>query len=86
MDAPVPCTICYWGDEWDCARIKTKYRRLSEEATMPTVLIDLNTFTAFNSITNDAETRAILDMNRYILEQKEEGGSVVNRANRYIKE
>ena len=53
---------------------------------MPTILIDLNTFTAFNSITNEGETKAVLEMNRYILGQKEDAGSVVNRANRYIRE
>lgn len=86
MDAPVPCLVCYWGEERDCERMRGKYRRLSEEGTMPTILIDLNSFTAFNSVASEGEARAMLEMNGFILGQRAGEGSAVERANRYIRE
>jgi hypothetical protein len=86
MDSPVPCLVCYWGEERECAKVKSKYRRVNDEASMPSVLIDLNSLTAFNTVTTDYESRAMLHMNRVIMGEKEEEGTAVSRASRYVEQ
>ncbi len=50
---------------------------------MPTILIDLNSLTAFNSITTEHESRLMVNMNNYLTSgnQKTE---VVQHANEYV--
>jgi hypothetical protein len=50
--------------------MKMKYRRLCDEALMPTVLIDLDSQTALNSTMGECEARAIMDMNGFIVGEK----------------
>ncbi len=54
MDSPVPCLICYWGDQNSELRLRDRYKQISEDKSMPSILIDLNTLVAYN-IVKDTE-------------------------------
>ena len=54
MDSPVPCLICYWGDQNSELRLRDRYKQISEDKSMPSILIDLNAFVAYN-IVKDTE-------------------------------
>jgi hypothetical protein len=57
--------------------MRLKYRRLCDEGLMPTVLIDLDSQTAFNSTMSECEAKAIIDMNSFIVGEKKKESSTV---------
>jgi hypothetical protein len=85
IDSPVPCLICYWGEERDCGRVRGRYKRISEDKTMPSALIDLNSLTAFSSIASEYESKIMVNMNNYIAKQpRSSTQTAVERANSYV--